>query len=46
MTRYFIPDFPLVLVSTSLLRCTHTPTLRSYYQPFNSSDPHLRQIGR
>jgi hypothetical protein len=46
MVRYFIPDFPLVLVSTSLLRCTHTPTLRWSYRPFNSSDPRLRQLGR
>jgi len=35
-----------VLAPSSPLRCASTPTPRVPYQPLNSSDPRLRQLGR
>jgi hypothetical protein len=46
MVRYLIPDFPIFKVSTSILFCTHTPTVRWSYEPTSSSDPRLRRLGR
>jgi hypothetical protein len=38
------PSF--VVAPSSPLRCASTPTPRVPYQPLNSSDPRLRQLGR
>jgi hypothetical protein len=44
MSWYCPPSF--VLAPSSPLRCASTPTPRVPYQPLNSSDPRLRQLGR
>jgi hypothetical protein len=37
MVRYLIPDSPFFKVPASIVRCTHTPTVRWLYKPTNSS---------
>ncbi len=46
MVRYLIPESPFFNVPTSILRCTHTPTVRWSYGPTSSSDSRLRQLDR
>ena len=46
MVRYFIPDSPFINIPTSILVCSHTPSVRWSYEPTSSSDPRLRRLGR
>ncbi len=46
MVRYLISDAPFCKFSTSILLCTHTPTVRWSYEPTSSSDPRLRRLGQ
>jgi hypothetical protein len=45
MVRYFISESPFPLLPASLLRSTHTPTVRWLYRPKTSSDLRLREMG-
>ena len=46
MVRYLIPESPFFKVPTSILLCTHTPTVRWSYEPTSASDPRLRRLPR
>jgi hypothetical protein len=46
MVRYLNPDSPLFKTPTSVLFCTHPPTVRWAYEPTTSSDPRLRRLDR
>jgi hypothetical protein len=46
MVRYFIRGTRFIKIPTSILLCSHTPSVRWSYEPTSSSDLRLRRIGR